>query len=343
MSNKHIVVLKNDAVGDLVHSIKAIENLISDEQIKKITIFLSYLNKDFSFLFNNKKIDIKILNNNLNIIDKIKLFIYLAKEKVNEVFILTPKSFYYFLPIFFFRIKFYAICINNINGYKRPIKFLRRFLYKFEINDRAATFKRDSTLKIQNNLTYKSNVKRIEKKIVLNVNMYLKQYIPSDYFYFHLNKKRLNSLKWGIDELKELFKEFLKYSNQVVITKDIEIDQNNKILKDNFNSIDLKNKKFIDRKSKIIFFDNVYGEDLYNLIRLSKKVIAFHGMMTNLASIEKKSVLDLFYCKIENWNDYRNYRNSFYEFKPSYNGYDFIIPKKDIKQTIKKINFSITK
>ena len=44
MSNKHIVVLKNDAVGDLVHSIKAIENLISDDQIKKITIFLSYLN-----------------------------------------------------------------------------------------------------------------------------------------------------------------------------------------------------------------------------------------------------------------------------------------------------------
>ena len=343
MSNKHIVVLKNDAVGDLVHSIKAIENLISDDQIKKITIFLSYLNKDFSFLFNNEKIDIKILNNNLNIIDKIKLFIYIAKEKINEVFILTPKNFYYFLPIFFYRIKFYAICIDNINGYKRPIKFLRRFLYKFEINDRSATFKRDSTLKIQNNLTYKSNVKGIEKKIILNVNKYLKQYIPSSYFYFHLNKKRLDSLKWGIDELKELFKEFLKYSNQVVITKDIEIDKNNKILKDNFNSIDLKNKKFIDRKSKIIFFDNVYGEDLYNLIRLSKKVIAFHGMMTNLASIEKKSVLDLFYCKIENWNDYRNYRNSFYEFKPSYNGYDFIIPKKDIKQTIKKINFSITK
>ena len=79
------------------------------------------------------------------------------------------------------------------------------------------------------------------------------------------------------------------------------------------------------------------------MIRLSKKVIAFHGMMTNLASIEKKSVLDLFYSKIENWNDYRNYRNSFYEFKPNYNGYDFIIPKKDIKKTIKKINFSITK
>ena len=33
------------------------------------------------------------------------------------------------------------------------------------------------------------------------------------------------------------------------------------------------------------------------------------------------------------------YRNSFYEFEPSYKGYDFIIPNKDIK-TIKKWIFS---
>ena len=66
-------------------------------------------------------------------------------------------------------------------------------------------------------------------------------------------------------------------------------------------------------------------------------------MMTNLASIEKKSVLDLFYCKINSWDDYRNYRNSFYEFKPNYKGYDFIIPSKNIKKTLKKMEFSIKK
>ena len=37
------------------------------------------------------------------------------------------------------------------------------------------------------------------------------------------------------------------------------------------------------------------------------------------------------------------YRNSFYEFKPSYKGYDFIIPSNDIHKTIRKMNFFLKK
>ena len=51
MSNKNIVILKNDAVGDLVHSIKAINNLVHDQNIKKITIFLSNISYKFNFFF----------------------------------------------------------------------------------------------------------------------------------------------------------------------------------------------------------------------------------------------------------------------------------------------------
>ena len=101
--------------------------------------------------------------------------------------------------------------------------------------------------------------------------------------------------------------------------------------------------KFIDNSNKVLFFDNIDGEDLYNVIRNSKKVIAFHGMMTNIASINHQMVLDLFHCNINNWDDYRNYRNSFYEFKPSYSGYDFTIPSKNINKTLKKIRFSLEK
>ena len=39
-------------------------------------------------------------------------------------------------------------------------------------------------------------------------------------------------------------------------------------------------------------------------------------MITSFAWIVKKKVLDLYFCEINNWNDYRRYRNSFYEFKP---------------------------
>ena len=71
--------------------------------------------------------------------------------------------------------------------------------------------------------------------------------------------------------------------------------------------------------------------------------MAFHGMMTNLGFLLKRPVLDLYHCKINSWNEYRRYRNSFYEFKPKHKDYDFIIPKKDIKKTILKMKFSLEK
>ena len=186
-------------------------------------------------------------------------------------------------------------------------------------------------------------VKHEEIKISADLNDKLKKHLPNNYIYFHAKRKILKELDWNIDDLKQLFKEFLKYSDTVVLTKDIEIDENTKIFKENFNSFDFKSLKFINKSEKVIFFDNIDGKDLYNVILNSKQVIAFHGMMTNVGSINKKKVLDLFHCKIRNWNDYRNYRNSFYEFKPKYNGYDFTIPSKNINKTIKKIRYSLKK
>ena len=61
-------------------------------------------------------------------------------------------------------------------------------------------------------------------------------------------------------------------------------------------------------------------------------------MMTNLASISKKRTIDMWFCDIKNYNDYQNYRNAFYEFKPKYKGYNFIIPSKRIDKTIKKLS-----
>ena len=132
----------------------------------------------------------------------------------------------------------------------------------------------------------------------------------------------------------------MDYYPNIVLTKDIEIDSYINIFKENFNTYNFKTEKFVNNSSKVIFFDNIEGEDLYNVIKYSQKVVAFHGMMTHLASLEKKPVLDLFYCKINSWEDYRRYRNSFYEFKPKYDGYDFIIPKNNINKTLNKITFS---
>ena len=340
--NKHVVILKNDAVGDLVHSLNAINNIINDNKNIKTTIFLSKLSEKFSFLISNPKIEIKVLNYDLTINEKIKIFKFLSANRIDKLYILSPKNFYYYLPLFFKKTKFYAICVNGINNYRRPSEFLRKFLFKYEINDREKIFRRDSTKEIQDRLTNSKN-----EKFIFNVNIkkstILSSYLPNDYIYFHFKKKIFQELNWEFNELEKLFNEFSKYSSMVVFTKDIENDSNNILFKKKFNSYDFKFNKFTNNNKKILFLDNIVGEDLFNVIKYSKKVVAFHGMMTNLASLLRKPVLDLFHCNIKTWTDYRRYRNSFYEFKPKYYDYDFIIPKKNINKTISKIKFALKK
>ena len=340
----HAVVLKNDAVCDLVHSLKAINNIIENKAVKKVTIFLSERSKKFGFFFNHSKVDIKIINYDLSVAEKIKIFFFILRNKIGSIYILAPKNFYYFLPIFFIRVKFYAVCINNINGYKRPSNLLRKFLYKYVINDRSAIFKRRSTYEIQNELTSINSSKNNENLVKIKISDQLKKHLPKNYFYFHAKDERLKTLGWGIDELKLLLDEFLKYCDYVVLTKDIQLDDNTKIYKENFNSFDFKNLEFIDKSKKIIFFDNIIGEDLYNVILGSSKVISFHGMVTNLASIKKKKVLDLLFTyPLNSWDDYRSYRNRFYEFIRKYDGYDFTIPSSNMHKTIRKIRYSLKK
>ena len=61
MSTKHVVILKNDAVGDLVHSLKSIYNITNNNDLNKITIFVSKLSKKFDFLFKNSKVNTKVM------------------------------------------------------------------------------------------------------------------------------------------------------------------------------------------------------------------------------------------------------------------------------------------
>jgi len=340
---KYVIILKNDAVGDLTQSLEAINNIIKNNSEQKIIIYLSERSEKFSFLINNNNIKFKKINYNLTFLEKIKLFLFILNNKITKIYILTPKSFYFLLAPIFKKIKFYGLCINGPNNYKRPIKFLRKYLFKYVVNDRAAIFKRDSTAQLQSELT--RNVDQVSNKFKFNANIkmsdLLKKYLPQNYIYFHVKKNTIDRLGWGINELSYLFNELLKHYNYVIFTKDIEKDSTTEVFKHKFNVLDFLSKEFINKDNNIILFDNIKGEDLFNTIRHSSKILAFHGMMTNLGSLEKKSIIDLWYCDIKNWNDYRNYRNAFYEFKPKYLNYKFIIPNKDIKKTLKKLMFAL--
>ena len=48
---KKIVIFKNDAVGDLIQSLEAINNIIQNNRNNKILIYLSERSKNFDFFF----------------------------------------------------------------------------------------------------------------------------------------------------------------------------------------------------------------------------------------------------------------------------------------------------
>ena len=342
MLKDRIIIFKNDAVGDLVHSLNAIDKIITQHKDHKIIIYLSDRSKKFSFLIRGSNIEFRFVKYRLKLREKFELFLLLFNNSIKKVYILSPKLFYFYLPIFFFKKKFYAICLNGLNNYKRPNEFLRKFLTKYVINDRSAKYKRLSTKDIQISLTenFSNNIQ--QKYNFENKNIFLNKYIEMEYAYFHIKASTIKKLGWSDTDLHLLFNEILKFHKNIFITRDIEELVKRKKYNFNYNTIDLKKSLFDqNNNSNIYLFDNIEGIDLFNLINHSQKVIAFHGMMTNLASLNKKKVLDLFFCEINNFKQYAQYRNSFYEFKPSYNGYDFTIPSKDISKTLQKIQFSI--
>ena len=339
----HSIVFKNDAVGDLVQSLNAINNIINQNKERKITVYLSERSKNFDFLLKFENVEIKILNYDLSIIEKIKIIYSLLTGSFKSVYILTPKSFYFYLPLIFRKIKFYGLCMNGNNNYKRPSNFLRKYLYSYVINERDKITKRKSTMEIQVDLTKDLNFNK-NYKINLIPDFKIDEYCKiNNYIYFHLKLQNFKKLGWGTKELNIIFEEFLKYKKKVIFTRDIDVNDSNNEYKKHFNVINFSTNERFNKNSEISLFDGIKGSDLYNVIRKADKVVAFHGMMTNLATIEKRPVLDLFYCDIKSLADYRRYKNALYEFKPIYKGYDLIVPSKNIIKTINKMKFSLKK
>ena len=101
MNKNQIIILKNDAVGDLTHSLTAIESIINSHPNHFFIVYLSERSKKFSFLIRGKNIKFKFINYRITFIQKINLFFSLIKEPIDKIYILSPKKFYYYLPVIF--------------------------------------------------------------------------------------------------------------------------------------------------------------------------------------------------------------------------------------------------
>ena len=135
--NEKIIIFKNDKIGDLIHAYNAIQNIINNNLNKQIIIFLSHYNSEMKFLF-LKNVKFHIISEKTNFLEKLKILYFFMITNIKKTYIFKPSYFLFLLPLFFYfkKIKFYGICVNNINYY-RPSLFLRKFLERFVVNDRG--------------------------------------------------------------------------------------------------------------------------------------------------------------------------------------------------------------
>ena len=299
-SNKKIVIFKNDRGGDLFISLKIISSL--KNEYKNVIIYLSELNFGFRFLFNQFKI--KKINYNLTILDKINIFFFLIKSNIDEVYILTPKNFYFYLPLIFRKIKFYAVTING-NKRSRPPKFMKKFLKNYvEISRKDIKNKkpsRDLQLDLlDENIEIDHHYKNLS---VPNINENQKKIIPSKFIYLQFKKSFFEDFGWNISEFLKIIDLLLSKYENVLFSSDIEENKYNKYFYNNFSNIDLiSNKVNIYNDRKVYFLNEINSKELFLIIEAADKCIAPHGLITNICYFLNKESVNLFNYQVSNFN-----------------------------------------
>ena len=320
--NEKIIVFKNEKIGDLIHSISAINYLINKNPTKEIVIYLSEYNQDMSFLFRYNNTNIRIISEKVSLKDKFNIFLSFLKENVKEVYIFKPSYFLFLLPILFLfkNINFYGVCVKKKN-YFRPNKFLRRFLEYYVINDRGTNKIRKSIYNLNMNLVKQNDEKYIDFSFIKKKLMSKEKYLL-----IHYNKFKFEQLGWSLKDLILLKEKIINLSYYVVLTNDIGDHNANSVISEKFS-----NNKFFKH------YVNIKGEKFFDLIGKASLVISMHGSITSIATFQDTKVIDLFNCDIKKKKDIYKYKNAFHEFKPNKNNYEFLIPRKNANKTFDRI------
>ena len=329
---KKVLILKNDRTGDLFVSLKAINRIINKHKNQNIIIFLSNINHKFNFLF--PSIKKKIISMRLNFIEKIKLLFYILTNKIDTIYILTPKNFYYYLPFFFRKIKFYGITIKSSRN--RPNNFFLKYLFKYVVLDRVKIKKRASSYIIQENLIeYTSEINNLSQKSNISHNL---KY-PKKYIYFHYKHAFFNKLlKWELDTISK-FLNFLsdKYEN-ILFSSELFNKKINDYFLDNYNNYDFENNKInLINKKNIFFLKDIDGYNLFDAVNKSSKIISPEGIITHMGYFLNKSILALMHFNLKNRKDFISQIISCKEWFPPDN-YNYTVLKKDFKKSLEKLN-----
>ena len=328
---KKILILKNDRVGDLFNSLDAINLILKDNSDAQIEIVLSEISKNLNFLFNLKHVKVSYLPYRLSFYDKFKLVSKIIKNSYNKIYILSPKNFYFYLPLIS-KSKFYAITIKNSNK-SRPSNFLSKKLFKNVVNDRDNKKIKDNISSLLIKLC--SNGRTFQQKIILKHNpklsdLFLKNIgLFSNFIHFHYKHNIFDKNGWDFDMFLKLL-ENLSNNYKIILTSDFGNFQYHKKFLESFSNLNFdKSVNEINLDKKIHYLHNINTSDLFKLISLSNTVISPHGAMTVMASYLKKNVIDIFDTNINVM--------AFREYKPINPNYNFFIIKHDLKKILFKI------
>jgi len=330
---KKIIILKNDRGGDLLNSIKSISLLLNNSN--DVTIFLSPFNHGFSFLF--KKALVKKINYNLNIFNKIYLFFFILKNNFDEIYILTPKNFYFFLPVIFRKIKFFGVTVNGLKRY-RPNNYLRKFLFKYIVINRRIINKKSSSdmqLELVSNTLIDASYKNLDLPYLED---HISRYIPNDYLLVQFKETFFEKIHLLESNFLFLLNEINKKFKNIILFSDIENTSSNKFFIKNFDFINCNTKEvhFKSKKPNIIYLHNVNVENLFSLVEKSNNILCPHGLLTHMARFYKKKNLNLFNFRINDKSDLKHQKIAFSEWYKNMN-IKFIFINKDKTKTIKKI------
>ena len=331
---KKIVIFKNDRGGDLFISLKFISSLRNEYQ--NITIFLSELNFGFNFLFN--LFNIKKINYNLSIIDKIKVIYFLYKSNTDYVYILSPKNFYFYLPLIFRKVKFYAVTING-DKRNRPPLFLRKLLHNYVVISRFKVKNKKPSRDLQlelldNNIDVDYKYQNLS---IPSINNIQRKIIPNKFIYLQFKKKFFEDFGWGIVEFSLIIKLLSTKYDNVLFSSDIEINSYNDFFYNNFSIIDLNNNKVIKlNDNKVYFLNKINAKELFIIINNADKCVSPHGLVTNICYFLNKKSINLFNYQSSNF-DYQPVKISFSEWYGNMK-MNFIFLKKDIKKSLNRLN-----
>ena len=335
---KKVLILKNDRAGDLFTSLPLISSILSTH--KDIKIYLSELNSGFSFLLN--KANIKKINFDLSISNKVFIFFDILINKYEKIYILSPKSFYFILPFIFRQTKFYAVVYDSTKGY-RPSKYLRKFIFKYKIISRKE-INQKSYRELQCDLIDDNIQLDIEYNglSVPHISNKLKNILPDQFILFQFRHLFFKKLGWGIEEFNYLMSEINKKYKFILFCSDIE---NNKITKkynnyflSNFSTINVYNysKKKNDKNPNIFYLENIDSKNLFFVLKESSMNVAKEGLFSHISYFHKKKNHNLFNFSINSKQDIIHEKISYSEWCKGMK-FSFSLLSSDINKAAKKI------